>query len=639
MTTPRVLVVGTGPSGLAALKEMRESGLEAMAVDVRSTFGGVFAPDSGVTFDNLHLTISNVFMSFSDFPAHDVDKGVKYWSQAEYFDYLAAYVDHFQLRQHMQLETSVDKANFNEAIGEWEVSLTDYSNTDQPVVINRNFDKLIVASGANHTPKLPEAFKDFKGEVLHSSEYHSAQQLKGKKVLIIGMGEGGSDVASSAVETADSVTVWGRRFPDCAPRFLEPFLHDQSYDEHQHLPLHHKPNGLLETITISRTVRNLPLGLWSVALHGLTTSVKKKHGLNSSQGIGGVFTARAWSADYYSSDTSMVPTKSAVTLTAAARGLLDIVITQDATIEDNKVSFQNAQVFGGGGKGAAAEPTSIESHELDIDVIVACTGFDLKFDWITTSGAAEGPTPNPRTWFKHCFPPGMGENLAFVGFARPHSGGIPQCSEMISRYIAQLYQGNRTLPADYANLAIEEAAAERDCFNLTPDYHVLVDYVAYMMSVAKLVGCTPRSLPPLSAPLDAVKYWTFPLWPCFFRTQGVGAKPDTVDAVLKKFGPFDALPPMPLLVLQLLCSIFLPFVNLFAYVVNAVLPSKKEHGLPRLYQWRSSKAHFMYKNSLTASDFKIVFTQWLATVFVIGHLGIKALKSIVPKLRNAETSP
>jgi len=74
MAPPRVLVVGTGPSGLAALKEMRESGLEAMAVDVRSTFGGVFAPDSGVTFDNLHLTISNVFMSFSDFPAHDVDK-------------------------------------------------------------------------------------------------------------------------------------------------------------------------------------------------------------------------------------------------------------------------------------------------------------------------------------------------------------------------------------------------------------------------------------------------------------------------------------------------------------------------------------------------------------------------------------
>ena len=86
MTSSRVLIVGAGPSGLAALKEMREAGLDAVAVDARPVFGGVFAPDSGVTFDNLFLTTSNLFMAFSDLPPTDIDNGVKYWTKEEYFD-------------------------------------------------------------------------------------------------------------------------------------------------------------------------------------------------------------------------------------------------------------------------------------------------------------------------------------------------------------------------------------------------------------------------------------------------------------------------------------------------------------------------------------------------------------------------
>ena len=141
-------------------------------------------------------------------------------------------------------------------------------------------------------------------------------------------------------------------------------------------------------------------------------------------------------------------------------------------------------------------------------------------------------TRDPRTWFKHCFPPEMGEHLAMVGFARPHSGGIPQCAEMVSRYIAQLYIGNRTLPADYPAQAIADGEAEAACFHQAPGYRMLVDYMAYMMSVAKLIGCEPLANPSLLSPSDAVKHWTFPLWPCFFRTQGVGAKPEAVEAVL-----------------------------------------------------------------------------------------------------------
>ncbi|MBV1860087.1 MAG: hypothetical protein KUG77_16865 [Nannocystaceae bacterium] len=374
------------------------------------------------------------------------------------------------------------------------------------------------------------------------------------------------------------------------------------------------------------------MGLWSVALHGLTKDMAARHGPNSMQGMARAMVGRAWSADYYSSDTSMVPTKSGVTLTAAARGELDVVIAPSATVEGRSVSFIEAQVFGAGGNGAAAEPTKAPVHSADFDVIVACTGFGLDFDWISTSDPSVKLTKNPRTWFKHCFPPGMGESLAFVGFARPHSGGIPQCSEMVSRYLAQLYLGNLKLPPNYPELAIADGAAEEACFNLTPDYTMLVDYVAYMMSVAKLIGCTPRKMPPLSAPTDAVKYWTFPLWPCFFRTQGVGANPAAAQEVISKFDPFDALTPMPLLGLQIACGFAMPFVNALSLTVDTLLPKSTTRALPRLYRWRLSKLHFLYHNSLTADDFGVVPTQWAASAMVLGHVLRTGVRSKLKQL-------
>ncbi len=268
---------------------------------------------------------------------------------------------------------------------------------------------------------------------------------------------------------------------------------------------------------------------------------------------------------------------------------------------------------------------------IDADVIVACTGFGLDFDWITTSDPNVELTTNPRTWFKHCFPPKMGDSLAFLGFARPHSGGIPQCSEMAARYIALLYSGRRELPTDYAQLAIAEGEAEAACFNLTPDYHMLVDYMAYMMSVAKLVGCTPRKTPPLSAPLDTVKYWTFPLWPCFFRTQGVGANPAAAEAVIGKFGTFDALAPMPLLALQIACGFAMPFVNFGSLAVDSLFPKLTRRALPKLYRWRLSKMHFLYHNSLTLDDFKGAPAQWAAAFFVMLHALGRGLKSSAPQ--------
>ena len=139
--------------------------------------------------------------------------------------------------------------------------------------------------------------------------------------------------------------------------------------------------------------------------------------------------------------------------------------------------------------------------------MIVCTGFHLNFDWLQPPTPVQ---PNPRLWFKHCFPPGLGDKLGFVGYARPAQGGIPPCSELLARYIGLLLTGKRKLPVDYAERAgtwwmevsrhrappsppttfplhLRRAAREGECekaiWYLTPNAHVLVDFSAFSRCV------------------------------------------------------------------------------------------------------------------------------------------------------------
>lgn len=156
-----VLVIGAGPSGLVALKELREANIEAMAIEQRSDFGGVFAPSSGVTYEKLHLTTSNMFMEFSDFPP--LDSKMKYWSQCEYYDYLDSYVHHFALRPHIHFNTTMEHAKLD-VNGKWRVKLLanggKQGRNNETVLMT--FDYLVVATGPTIFPTYLPSLKDSK---------------------------------------------------------------------------------------------------------------------------------------------------------------------------------------------------------------------------------------------------------------------------------------------------------------------------------------------------------------------------------------------------------------------------------------------------------------------------------------------
>jgi dimethylaniline monooxygenase (N-oxide forming) len=428
---------------------------------------------------------------------------------------------------------------------------------------------------------------------------------------VVGMGESAVDVAFTASKVATTTTIWHRKMPDMPPRFITEFISNKDYDEVEFLATgqdHLLPKDNLEAITTSRIARNLPLGIWSLCLHGFVNDMKKLHGAKDTPGamICDIHEA-TWQRDYFSSDTAYVPTKSGVLFGPATRGELDLAMAPELSCQGTQVTFHRPIFYGHELTKDATDPITI-----DVDVIVSCTGYKIAFPWLKAPVA-----PRARTWFKHCFPPNMGQHMAFLGYARPHQGGIPQVSEMLARYIAQLRIGNLQLPANYADLAIRDGNTERECFHFS-QFELLVDYYAMMMSVANLIGCTPK-MPPVTDIHGLVKHWTFPLWPCFFRTQGPGANLNAYHAVVDQFGPYDGLGPMPLLAVEIVFTFLMPFVNLFSYLLGFLLDFGKQTTLPRAYRWRMSKSLFLY-SGLREFDFLFAIGQLIAGVAMVVHL-------------------
>ena len=210
-----------------------------------------------------------------------------------------------------------------------------------------------------------------------------------------------------------------------------------------------------------------------------------------------------------------------------AAGQLDMVVSKTATFAATSVSFPETTLHN-----TAEHLPPVEVRVDGLDAVVCCTGYETGFPWLD----ADGVRPCPRTWYKHCFPPATGTDLAFLGWARPHQGGIPQCAELLARYHAMLLSGDKALPDDVAKRTKEEADAETAFYFATPHLTSLVDWPSFSESLAKLIGCTP-SAPSFLRPLKFLQWWYLPSWSCWFRQRGPGAKPETLKAVLDRCEP------------------------------------------------------------------------------------------------------
>src|SRR5210317_745173 len=92
------VVIGAGPGGIVAVKELLEKGIKnVLCLEQSDTLGGVFSKG----YDNLILTSSVTFSMFSDFWVGEGNDH-HFWSKDEAVSYWNSYAGHFGVKEHIR---------------------------------------------------------------------------------------------------------------------------------------------------------------------------------------------------------------------------------------------------------------------------------------------------------------------------------------------------------------------------------------------------------------------------------------------------------------------------------------------------------------------------------------------------------
>lgn len=204
-------VVGAGPAGLAAARWLKALDVPFEGFERNPGVGGIWNigfPGSPM-YESAHFISSRTLSGFRDFPMPDAYPD--YPSYLQVLEYIASYADKFDLRRHFQFNTPIERAA-PMADGTWTVRFEDGSA--------RSYAGLIAASGCEWRPNLPSLAGTFDGEIIHSSAYKHPRQFEGRRVLVVGAGNSGCDIAFDASRSATKALISLRRGYHFVPKHI-----------------------------------------------------------------------------------------------------------------------------------------------------------------------------------------------------------------------------------------------------------------------------------------------------------------------------------------------------------------------------------------------------------------------------------
>ncbi len=197
----RIAIVGAGPGGLCAARWLHDQGIAFDLLERNPDVGGIWdiAFPNSPMYESAHFISSRTLSGFRDFPmpADYPD----YPGHRQVLAYLRAYAEKYGLRTRAECGVEVTQARPDGDA--WTLELATGER--------RRYAGLVSAVGLQWTPKTPEIPGRFDGQAYHANAYRSARQVAGKRVLVVGAGNSGCDIAVDASSSAAATFLSLRR--------------------------------------------------------------------------------------------------------------------------------------------------------------------------------------------------------------------------------------------------------------------------------------------------------------------------------------------------------------------------------------------------------------------------------------------
>ncbi|WP_051950902.1 flavin-containing monooxygenase [Actinacidiphila yeochonensis] len=182
-----IAVIGAGPAGLTSAKQALERGHQVVVYEREDDLGGIWNPAAGGAYDSVRMQSSVMSFPFSDYPP---PADTAFPTQAEVHTYLTGYAREFGVAPATRYRHTVTRVVKRD--GRWQVTARcdGQERTD-------TFDAVMVASGELWESRRPEFVPDGSTgvQVITAKDYRAPRSCRGQRVLVIGGGVSGADIA------------------------------------------------------------------------------------------------------------------------------------------------------------------------------------------------------------------------------------------------------------------------------------------------------------------------------------------------------------------------------------------------------------------------------------------------------------